>query len=116
MRNGWPAQRLSSVAALSADCRRADLRPDYSKQQAAKQSVGWMMPPGEGAGQSIVRFCEVFHTRLEKMGAKWGASRGSHAPYYRFGRGHMGFGRYNNCCLNQNYSRYCPDQDRSACA
>jgi len=25
--------------------RRADLRPDYSKQQAAKQSVGWMMPP-----------------------------------------------------------------------
>src|SRR5262245_26202824 len=24
--------------------RRADLRPDYSKQQAAKQSVGWMMP------------------------------------------------------------------------
>jgi hypothetical protein len=26
--------------------RRADLRPDYSKQQAAPQSVGWMMPPG----------------------------------------------------------------------
>jgi hypothetical protein len=25
---------------------RADLRPDYSKQQAAWQSVGWMMPPG----------------------------------------------------------------------
>jgi hypothetical protein len=25
--------------------RRADLRPDYSKQQAARQSVGWMMPP-----------------------------------------------------------------------
>jgi hypothetical protein len=25
--------------------RRADLRPDYSKQQAAGQSVGWMMPP-----------------------------------------------------------------------
>jgi hypothetical protein len=25
--------------------RRADLRPDYSKQQAAPQSVGWMMPP-----------------------------------------------------------------------
>jgi hypothetical protein len=25
--------------------RRADLRPDYSKQQAATQSVGWMMPP-----------------------------------------------------------------------
>jgi hypothetical protein len=24
---------------------RADVRPDYSKQQAAKQSVGWMMPP-----------------------------------------------------------------------
>jgi hypothetical protein len=26
--------------------RRADLRPDYSKHQAASQSVGWMMPPG----------------------------------------------------------------------
>jgi hypothetical protein len=26
--------------------RRADLRPDYSKHQAAPQSVGWMMPPG----------------------------------------------------------------------
>jgi hypothetical protein len=26
--------------------RRADLRPDYSKQQAASKSVGWMMPPG----------------------------------------------------------------------
>jgi hypothetical protein len=26
--------------------RRANLRPDYSKQQAARQSVGWMMPPG----------------------------------------------------------------------
>jgi hypothetical protein len=25
--------------------RRADLRPDYSKQQAAMQSVGRMMPP-----------------------------------------------------------------------
>jgi hypothetical protein len=25
--------------------RRADLRPDYSKQQAVKQSVGWMMAP-----------------------------------------------------------------------
>ena len=25
--------------------RRADLRPDYSKQQAARQSLGWMMPP-----------------------------------------------------------------------
>jgi len=25
--------------------RRADVRPDYSKQQAARQSVGWMMPP-----------------------------------------------------------------------
>jgi hypothetical protein len=25
--------------------RRADLRPDYSKRQAAPQSVGWMMPP-----------------------------------------------------------------------
>jgi hypothetical protein len=25
--------------------RRADLRPDYSEQQAAKQSVGGMMPP-----------------------------------------------------------------------
>jgi hypothetical protein len=24
---------------------RADLRPDYGKQQAAPQSVGWMMPP-----------------------------------------------------------------------
>ena len=24
----------------------ADLRPDYNKQQAAWQSVGWMMPPG----------------------------------------------------------------------
>jgi len=24
---------------------RADLRADYSKQQAARQSVGWMMPP-----------------------------------------------------------------------
>jgi len=24
---------------------RADLRPDYSKQQAARQSVGWMVPP-----------------------------------------------------------------------
>jgi len=22
-----------------------DLRPDYSKQQAAKQASGWMMPP-----------------------------------------------------------------------
>ena len=28
--------------------RRADLRPDYSKQQAAKQSVGWMVPPQIG--------------------------------------------------------------------
>jgi hypothetical protein len=27
--------------------RRVDLRPDYSKQQAAKQSVGWMMPPDQ---------------------------------------------------------------------
>src|SRR5262245_47578532 len=26
--------------------RRADLRPDYSKQQAARHIVGWMMPPG----------------------------------------------------------------------
>jgi hypothetical protein len=25
--------------------RRADLRRDYSKQEAARQSVGWMMPP-----------------------------------------------------------------------
>jgi len=25
--------------------RRADLRPDYSKQQAAKQSIGWIMSP-----------------------------------------------------------------------
>jgi hypothetical protein len=25
--------------------RRADLRPDYSTQQAARQSVGWLMPP-----------------------------------------------------------------------
>jgi hypothetical protein len=25
--------------------RRADLRPDYSVQQAARQSVGWVMPP-----------------------------------------------------------------------
>jgi len=25
--------------------RRADLRPDYNKQQVARQSVGWMMPP-----------------------------------------------------------------------
>jgi hypothetical protein len=25
--------------------RRADLRPDYSKPQAAPQSVGWMMSP-----------------------------------------------------------------------
>jgi hypothetical protein len=28
--------------------RRADLRPDYSRQQAARQSVGWM-PPGRRA-------------------------------------------------------------------
>jgi hypothetical protein len=26
-------------------CRQADLRPDYSKQQAARQSVGWIIPP-----------------------------------------------------------------------
>jgi hypothetical protein len=26
--------------------RRADLRPDYSRRQAARQSVGWMMPSG----------------------------------------------------------------------
>jgi len=25
--------------------RRADLRPDYRKQQTARKSVGWMMPP-----------------------------------------------------------------------
>jgi len=25
--------------------RRADLRPDYGAQQAARQSAGWMMPP-----------------------------------------------------------------------
>jgi len=25
--------------------RRADLRPDYSVQQAARQSAGWIMPP-----------------------------------------------------------------------
>ena len=25
--------------------RRADLRPDYSRQQAARISAGWMMPP-----------------------------------------------------------------------
>ena len=25
--------------------RRADLRPDYSVRQAARQSVGWMRPP-----------------------------------------------------------------------
>jgi hypothetical protein len=25
---------------------RADLRPDYSKQEAARRSVGWMMPAG----------------------------------------------------------------------
>ena len=26
--------------------RRADLRPDYSKQQTARYGGGWMMPPG----------------------------------------------------------------------
>jgi len=25
--------------------RRADLRPDYSKQEAPRQSIGWIMPP-----------------------------------------------------------------------
>jgi hypothetical protein len=28
----------------TAERRRADLRPDYSRQQAARQSAGWMMP------------------------------------------------------------------------
>jgi hypothetical protein len=27
--------------------RRADLRPDYSRQQAARQSAGWMMPAAD---------------------------------------------------------------------
>jgi hypothetical protein len=29
--------------------RRADLRPDYSKQQIALYGGGWMMPPGTGS-------------------------------------------------------------------
>jgi hypothetical protein len=33
--------------------RRADLRPDYSKPQAARQSVGWMMPPTRAADGSF---------------------------------------------------------------
>jgi hypothetical protein len=33
---------------VAAKCgwRRADLRPDYSKQQTALYGGGWMMPPG----------------------------------------------------------------------
>jgi hypothetical protein len=30
---------------IACGWRRADLRPDYSKRQAARQSVGWMTPP-----------------------------------------------------------------------
>jgi hypothetical protein len=33
------------AAARSAAGRRADLRPDYSRQQAALYGGGWMMPP-----------------------------------------------------------------------
>jgi hypothetical protein len=49
-----PVDRFQAEAVLSdiarrcrrTPCgwRRADLRPDYSKQQAARQSVGWTMP------------------------------------------------------------------------
>jgi hypothetical protein len=39
-------QRYSAdAAARSAAGRRADLRPDYSRQQAALYGGGWMMPP-----------------------------------------------------------------------
>jgi hypothetical protein len=50
-----PIERLEAEEFLSdieRRCRctvckwqRADLRPDYRKQQAAPQGVGWMMPP-----------------------------------------------------------------------
>src|SRR5262245_9794001 len=43
----------SAAAAAFCGWRRADLRPDCSKQQAAKQSVGWMMPPGAGWPQKF---------------------------------------------------------------
>lgn len=58
-RNGyWPCHhsgelplncfRAEEVLATSSDdgWRRADVRPDYSKQQVASQGVGWIMPPG----------------------------------------------------------------------
>jgi hypothetical protein len=36
---------LEILKVVAAALSELDLRPDYSKQQAAKQSVGWMMPP-----------------------------------------------------------------------
>jgi hypothetical protein len=38
--------RAHGVSNLLVYCwRRADLRPDYSLQQAKRMSAGWMMPP-----------------------------------------------------------------------
>jgi hypothetical protein len=41
------AQQRDACPLRKINCgwRRADLQHNYSKQQAARQSIGWMMPP-----------------------------------------------------------------------